>query len=119
MRARVRERQRRPAQRAVLARPGALAAMRRPGAPPPTAAFWQSVEAGRLAYPRCPACATWHGYPRPACTRCLHRPLELTPVSGTGRVYAVTVVHRPLLASFAERVPYAHALVELDEGFRV
>jgi uncharacterized protein len=81
--------------------------------------FWRSVEAGRLAYPRCPACGTWYGYPRPACPRCLHRPLELAPVSGTGRVHAVTVVHRPLLASFADRVPYAHALIELDEGFRV
>jgi uncharacterized protein len=93
--------------------------MRRPEPTPASVAFWNGVEAGRLAYPRCPACGTWHGYPRPACTRCLHQPLELTSVRGTGTVYAVTVVHRPLLASFADRVPYAHALVELDEGFRV
>ena len=81
--------------------------------------FWRSVEERALAYPRCTACGTWHGYPRPACTRCLHQPLELAPVSGAARVHAVTVVHRPLLASFAGRVPYAHALIELDEGFRV
>jgi uncharacterized protein len=93
--------------------------MRRPDPTRTTEAFWGAVEGGRLAYPRCPACGTWQSYPRRACPRCLHEPLELTAVQGTGSVYAVTVVHRALLPSFAEHLPYAHALVELDEGFRV
>jgi uncharacterized protein len=93
--------------------------MRRPEPTRAAVEFWERVESGDVAYPRCPACGTWHNYPRPACIRCLHQPLELTPVGGEGSVYAVTVVHRPLLRSFADHIPYAHALVDLDEGFRV
>ncbi|MFV0307735.1 MAG: Zn-ribbon domain-containing OB-fold protein [Desertimonas sp.] len=39
-------------------------------------------------------------------------------MSGLGTVYAVTVVHRPPSASFADIVPYAFAIVDLDEGPR-
>jgi uncharacterized OB-fold protein len=34
-------------------------------------------------------------------------------------VYAVTVVHRAPSAAFRADVPYAVALVDLDEGFRM
>jgi uncharacterized protein len=61
----------------------------------------------------------WHTYSRPWCSRCLHEPLDLAPVSGLGVVYASTVVHRPPASSFAELVPYVFALVDLDEGVRV
>ncbi len=87
--------------------------------PETTAAFWENVAEGRLAYPRCPACGAWHSYPRAFCIRCLHEPLALEPVSGAGTVHAVTVVHRALTPAFAEQVPYAHVLIDLDEGVRV
>lgn len=87
--------------------------------PSTTAAFWEGVAEGRLAYPRCPSCGAWHSYPRASCARCLHAPLVLEPVAGTGTVYAVTVVHRALSPAFADQVPYAHVLVDLDEGVRV
>jgi uncharacterized OB-fold protein len=93
--------------------------MRRPTPTITSQPFWDAAAAGRLAFPRCPACSTWHGYPRPWCTRCLHQPLELAPVSGQGTVYSATVVHRPAQPSFAALVPYTYALVDLDEGIRV
>ena len=93
--------------------------MRRPTPTPTSQAFWDAAATGELAYPRCPACSTWHNYARPWCTRCLHKPLELVPVSGFGTVYAATAVHRPPSPSFASVTPYAYSLVDLDEGIRV
>ena len=93
--------------------------MRRPTPTTTSQPFWDAAAGGSLSFPRCPSCSTWHNYPRPWCTRCLHAPLELTPVSGHGTVYAATVVHRATQPSFAQLVPYAHTVVELDEGIRV
>ena len=93
--------------------------MTRPRPTTTSRAFWKAAASGPLAYPRCRACGTWHGYPRPWSTTCLSEPLVLEPVAGSGSVYAVTVVHRALVPAFADRLPYAHALIELDEGFRV
>jgi uncharacterized OB-fold protein len=88
--------------------------------PTPTSRpFHAGIARGELAWPRCPACGCWHAYPRPACTACLHAPLALAPLPGTGTVYAVTVVRRALHPWVAELVPYAHALVDLDGGPRV
>ncbi|HZZ46458.1 MAG TPA: OB-fold domain-containing protein [Pseudonocardia sp.] len=81
--------------------------------------FHESVAAGTLAYPRCRECDTWHAYPRPWCTRCLHGPLDLVAVAGVGTVYAVSVVERAVNPAFADDIPYAHVLIDLPEGFRV
>ena len=72
-----------------------------------------------MVYPRCPACGHWHGDPRPWCVRCLHTPLELVAVARTGVVYAVTIVHRAFHPAFADLLPYAHVVLDLDEGVRV
>ena len=93
--------------------------MRRPVPTTTSKPFYDAAAAGHFSYPRCPRCGTWHTYPRPWCTRCLHEPLDLVPVSGLGTVYAATVVHRPPAASFADLVPYTFALVHLDEGIRL
>jgi uncharacterized OB-fold protein len=93
--------------------------MRRPTPTTTSQPFWSAAASGTLSYPRCPACSAWHNYPRPWCTRCLHAPLELVTVSGHGTVYASTAVHRATQPSFADLVPYAHTIVELDEGIRI
>jgi uncharacterized OB-fold protein len=93
--------------------------MRRPTPTATSQPFWDSAAGGQLSYPQCLACATWHTYPRPWCSRCLHEPLELAPVSGLGAVYAATIVHRPPAPAFAKVVPYTFALVDLEEGLRV
>jgi len=45
--------------------------------------------------------------------------IEWRPASGTGEVYAVTVVHRPGPGRDPDDGPYAVALVELAEGVRM
>ncbi len=92
--------------------------MRRPVPTPTSTPFWQAAAEGALSYPRCAGCETWFTYLRPWCPRCLRQPLGLARVSGLGRVYSSTTVHRPPAASFAELVPYAFSLIDLDEGVR-
>jgi uncharacterized protein len=41
--------------------------------------------------------------------------VEWIPVSGRGRIYSYTVVPRPLLPEFRDQVPYAPAVVELED----
>ncbi|HEX5367241.1 MAG TPA: Zn-ribbon domain-containing OB-fold protein [Acidimicrobiales bacterium] len=91
-------------------------------APAPTVAsapYWQALHDHRLVAPRCLRCGTLFFYPRARCPRCLHDGLEWVPLSGQGRVYSTTVVRQALHPAFVDEVPYAFAVVELDEGIRM
>jgi uncharacterized OB-fold protein len=44
--------------------------------------------------------------------------IEWREASGRGTVYAVSIQHNAALPEFKDQVPYAVALVELDEGVR-
>lgn len=92
--------------------------------PPPggdvlAAAWWAGVAAGELRFQRCGACGAAVFYPRPRCPRCFAAALEWAVSEGLGTVAAVTVVRRAPAPAFADLVPYAVALVDLDEGFRM
>ena len=84
-----------------------------------SAPFWDATREKRLTIQRCADCERWIWYPRSACTGCLGEDLRWTDVAGAGSVYAVTVHHRPGVAEMNDRVPYAVALVELQEGVRM
>lgn len=84
-----------------------------------TGPFWDGCRAGELRYQYCPACDRVQFYPRSICAGCGRSALEWRRSNGTGTVYALTVVYRPPSAAFAAGVPYAIALVDLDEGFRM
>jgi hypothetical protein len=82
-------------------------------------AFWSATERRQFVLPWCTSCGQAFWYPRPVCPRCLRPDVEWRPASGRGAVYAVSVMHRPAYPGMAERVPYAVALVDLDEGVRM
>ncbi len=90
---------------------------------PPTSTltepFWEATRSGQLLLQWCRRCERPIFYPRVVCPGCLGDELEWRPSSGTGRVYAVTVEHKPQDPRMAEQAPYAVALVELDEGVRL
>ena len=81
--------------------------------------FWSATERHELVLPWCTNCGQPFWYPRPVCPRCLRPGVEWRPASGRGEVYAVSVMHRAAHPGMADRVPYAVALVDLDEGVRL
>ena len=84
-----------------------------------TAHYWRAALEGRLEIQHCPACARHQFYPRRFCTQCLSDRIEWVQASGRGRVYTYTVCHVAGHPAFESRLPYAIAMVELDEGVRM
>ena len=83
------------------------------------AEFYAELARGTLALQRCDGCATWRHPPRLACARCGSDRWRWTPVCGRGVVYTWTVTHQPLVPPFADDLPYAVVVVELEEGPRL
>jgi uncharacterized protein len=85
---------------------------------PETKVFWDSARAERLSIQRCADCGVHQFYPRLVCHACLSDRLDWVPASGHGTIYSFTVVERAP-GAFRDLVPYAVALVDLDEGVRM
>ncbi len=68
-----------------------------------------------MRYQRCVRCGLAKFGPGVACSGCRDLDLTWQMSEGLGRVYSWTVVWRPPTAGFA--VPYAPAIIRLDEGF--
>jgi uncharacterized OB-fold protein len=84
-----------------------------------SAPFWDATRDGRLMLQWCSSCEVAIFFPRAVCPRCLGDTLQWRQASGQGRVYAVTVEHRAQDPRMTSRVPFAIALVDLDEGVRM
>jgi uncharacterized OB-fold protein len=83
-----------------------------------TQPFWEGVRLGELRYQRCTQCGAVQSYPRKRCLRCHGSELEWRVSSRRGAIASFTIVHRAPTPQFAEYVPYALVLVDL-EGFRL
>lgn len=81
--------------------------------------YWDGARAGRLMIRRCKGCERTHFMARYLCPHCWSEDLEWIRASGRGRVHSFTVIRRAPLASFAAKVPYVVALIDLDEGPRM
>ncbi len=90
-----------------------------PAVTPVNKEFWDAAKAGVLEVPRCPVCRKLFFPPRPLCPFCLQEPIEWVKVSGKGKVYSYTVVHRASSPGFQREAPYVFAIVELQEGPRI
>jgi uncharacterized OB-fold protein len=86
---------------------------------PETQSFWDGCRQGELRYQRCLGCDRVQFYPRALCAGCGATSLEWRRSRGEGRIHTVTVVYRAPSPAFRADVPYAIALVDLDEGFRM
>lgn len=86
---------------------------------PETQPFWDGCRQGELRYQLCRGCGRVQFYPRVLCAGCGATSLEWRRSRGEGSIYTVTVVYRAPLPAFRGDVPYAIALVDLDEGFRM
>jgi uncharacterized OB-fold protein len=83
---------------------------------PDNQGFWDACARGELRLQRCTACRAWRHHPRPMCPACGSFDYEWGLASGRGVVHTFTIVHRPTLPAFEERLPYNVIVVRLEEG---
>ena len=81
--------------------------------------YGRAASTGVLHLQRCDACATWRHPPRVLCAACGSAAWSWQPSSGFGRVFTWTITHRAVDPAFADSMPYAIVVVELDEGPRI
>src|SRR3990172_6168408 len=68
-----------------------------------------------LVASRCRECGETFFPTRKVCLGCGKETLDETPLSGKGKIYAYTVARQQLPGAYVQ-VPYAVAVVALDEG---
>lgn len=81
-------------------------------------AFFEAAARGELLYQRCSTCDHVQFYPRQICTACGGDPAWAT-ASGRGEVHTFTIVRQNGQPPFKDEVPYAVAMVQLEEGVRM
>ena len=85
---------------------------------PETEHYWEGTKLGELRIQRCDACGQAYFYPRPSCPFCSSSDVTWIVASGHARLHTYLISHRPA-PGFADEVPYAIAVVELEEGPRM
>ena len=89
----------------------------RPAVNADTEFFWEGARNGDLLIQRCTSCSTLRHPPRPMCGSCGSLEWDSVRSSGRGEVYSFVVHHHPPVPGF--QVPFAVALIELEEGTRL
>jgi uncharacterized OB-fold protein len=82
-------------------------------------AYWDAARRHELVLQRCSECNRFRFYPRSICPYCLSDQFEWRRASGRGAIYSFTIIHRPPVPAFRDRVPYVLALIDLEEGVRM
>ncbi|TQS45171.1 Zn-ribbon domain-containing OB-fold protein [Cryptosporangium phraense] len=85
---------------------------------PDTQRYWDGAAAGELWIQRCLSTGRFFFYPRHSSPFVIGGAVEWIRASGRAHLYSYNIVHRPAPA-FADRGPYALAVVELEEGPRM
>jgi uncharacterized OB-fold protein len=82
--------------------------------------FWGAAREHRFVLQRCDECGAYQWYPKAWCADCGSRKLRWKEVTGRGTVYSYTIInHAKANPAFTGEVPYAIAVVELQEGPRM
>ena len=88
-------------------------------ADPDTAEFWRRTRVGELSYQQCGDCDAVVFFPRRHCSHCGSLNLAWQVASGKGSIYSFSVIRQSYHPFFRQRVPYAVAWIDLDEGPRL
>ncbi|MFN8558373.1 MAG: Zn-ribbon domain-containing OB-fold protein [Dehalococcoidia bacterium] len=86
---------------------------------PLTQPFWDGIRQHQVLVQRCDGCGALRHVPKPWCPECLTAACTWTSLSGEGRIYTYTVMHRAPDRAFTDDLPYVVALVEMTEGVRL
>lgn len=81
--------------------------------------FWEGCKRHELLIQKCSQCGAHWFPPSVMCRECLSTEWTHVQASGKGRVYTFAIYHRVYHPSFADDVPYAIGVVELEEGPRM
>jgi len=81
--------------------------------------YRSELKAGYIAFQQCTSCCLKQHIARPFCAACGAHKLVWLRAGGTGIVVAATVLHRAPSEDWKVHLPYAIALVDLDEGLRM
>jgi len=79
---------------------------------------WDGAKNHEFLIQRCRDCGHRWFPPMPNCSNCLSTLIEWVRSPGTGSIFSYIVYHQGWLPGFKDEVPYAVAIVELDEGVR-
>ena len=88
-----------------------------PAVEPGTQPYWDALRRHELIYQRCRSCGHQYAPYQVVCPACLEEDIEERKSSGRGIIYTFSVVYRAPTPAFKPDVPYAVAIVQLDEGF--
>ncbi len=81
--------------------------------------YWKSARNRELRFLRCEDCGRWINYAKLQCPNCGSRKLSWNACSGRGKLYSYSILHRASSPAFKEKVPYALAVIELEEGIKM
>ena len=86
---------------------------------PETKPFWQGCAENRLLLQCCDSCQQLRYPPVKLCKKCLHDKSSWREHKGQGTIYSFVVYHHTFLAEFKHKLPYAVAIIELQDGPRM
>ncbi|MCP4750071.1 MAG: Zn-ribbon domain-containing OB-fold protein [Proteobacteria bacterium] len=81
--------------------------------------FYDGCKEGKLMYQQCQDCGKVVFFPKELCDGCLSENLEWKTSSGKGSLFTFTVTYDYAPPEFADDVPFALAIVNLEEGFSI
>ena len=81
----------------------------------PTREFWAGAANQELRIPACDSCGRLCWYPRKKCRYCEGETFSWKTMSGRGSLFSWVVVTHVFLPQFGDLVPFAPALVALEE----
>lgn len=80
-----------------------------------TEPFWSSARDHRLVAPRCERCDRARMPPGPFCTTCGEVPIVWRPATGAATLHTFTIARQPFHPALRDAIPYAIAVVALDD----
>ena len=83
---------------------------------PETLPFWEACRQRELRFQQCLACGHMHWNDALVCPQCLGREFQWLLSQGRGRVYTFVVYRQAFHPSFADRLPYVAAVIDLEDG---
>lgn len=81
--------------------------------------FYDGCKENKLLYQHCKNCDEVIFFPKEFCPNCMSHNLEWLESKGKGKIYSFTVVYAGAPMEFVDDQPYALAVIEMDEGYRL